>query len=88
MELDGTAYVTRQSVDTPAAIRKAKRAIRKAFDYSMQGRGSNLIEVVSTCSSGWKLSPEKANEWMRQYMFEHYPTGDLKDIPATQQAGE
>ena len=83
VELDGTAYVTRQSVDTPAAIRKTKKALRKAFDYSMEGRGSNLVEIVSTCNSAWKMSPVKANEWMREHMFKQYPIGDLKDIGKT-----
>ena len=78
--LEGTAYVTRQSVHNVAAIRKAKKAIRHAFENSMQGRGSNLVEIVSTCSSGWKLSPEKANAWMEEHMFPYYPTGDLKDV--------
>ncbi len=78
--LDGTAYVTRQSVHNAAAIRKAKRAIRKAFDYAMQGKGSNLIEIVAICPSGWKLSPTDANKWMEENMFAYYPTGDLKDI--------
>lgn len=76
--LEGTAYVTRQSVHTPAAIRKAKKAIRKAFENSMAGRGSNLVEIVSTCNSGWKMSPERANEWMQEHMFAHYHVGDLK----------
>ncbi len=58
--LKGTCYVTRQSVDTVASINKAKRAIRKAFEASMQGKGSSLIEIVATCNSGWKLSPVKA----------------------------
>ena len=52
--LQGTCYVTRQSVHTVAAIRKAKKAIRKAFENSMQGKGSSLVEIVSTCNSGWK----------------------------------
>ncbi len=77
--LPGTCYVTRQTVDTVPAIRKAKAAIRKAFDYSMQGKGSNLVEIVSTCNSGWKLSPEKSFEWMRENMVPFYPLGDLKD---------
>ena len=71
--------VTRQSVDTVASINKAKRAIRKAFEASMQGKGSSLIEIVATCNSGWKLSPVKANEWMRENMFPEYEKGDLKD---------
>lgn len=78
-QLEGTAYVTRQSVETVAAIRKAKRAIRHAFENSMAGKGSNLVEIVSTCSSGWKLSPIKANKWMEEHMFPFYPIGDLKD---------
>ena len=77
--LQGTCYVTRQSVDTVAAIRSAKKAIRKAFEASMQGKGSSLVEITSTCNSGWKLSPVKANEWLREKMFEFYPKGDLKN---------
>ena len=76
--LEGTAYVTRQSVHSVAAIRKAKKAIRKAFENSMAGKGSNLVEIVATCSSGWKVSPVKANEWMEEHMFDFYRTGDLK----------
>lgn len=79
-QLEGTAYVTRQSVETVAAIRKAKKAIRKAFENSMAGKGSNLVEIVSTCSSGWKMSPVKANKWMEENMFPFYPLGDLKDV--------
>ena len=78
-QLDGTAYVTRQSVHSVPAIRKAKKAIRKAFENSMAGKGSNLVEIVGTCSSGWKMTPEKANAWMEQHMFAHYHVGDLKD---------
>lgn len=77
--LEGTAYVTRQSVETVAAIRKAKKAIRKAFDTSMSGVGSSLVEIVSTCCSGWKMSPVKANKWMEENMFKKYPVGDIKD---------
>ena len=77
--LEGTCYVTRQSVETVPAIHKAKKAIRKAFEDSMKGIGSSIVEIVSTCNSGWKMTPLKANEWMEQHMFEKYPKGDLKD---------
>lgn len=79
-QLEGTAYVTRQSVETVGAIRRAKRAIRHAFENSMNGIGSNLVEIVSTCSSGWKMSPTMANKWMEENMFPYYPIGDLKDV--------
>ena len=77
--LEGTCYVTRQSVENVAAIRKAKKALRKAFEASMAGKGSSLVEFVSTCNSGWKLTPKQANEWMQENMFKFYPKGDLKD---------
>ncbi len=77
-QLPGTCYVTRQSVHTPATVRKAKAAIRRAFENSMNGRGTSVVEIVSTCNSGWKMSPGKANRWMVDNMFPFYPPGDLK----------
>ena len=82
-QLDGTCYVTRQAVHTPAAVRKAKRAIEQAFRNSMEKRGTSVVEIVSTCNSGWKLTPEKANQWMAEHMFEKYPLGDIKNIEKT-----
>lgn len=79
---DGTCYVTRQSVHTAPAVRKAKKAIRQAFENSMNGRGTSVVEIVSTCSSGWKMSPEKSNQWMAEHMFDKYPMGDLKNTVA------
>ena len=78
--LDGTCYVTRQSVHTPANVRKAKAALKKAFENAIAKRGTSVVEIVATCNSGWKMSPEKANEWMAQNMFEKYPLGDLKNV--------
>lgn len=78
--LDGTCYVTRQAVHTPAAVRKTKAAIKKAFQNALDGKGTSVVEVVSTCNSGWKMSPAKSNEWMAEHMFERYPLGDLKNI--------
>ncbi len=77
-KLEGTCYVTRQAVHTPAAVRKAKAAIRQAFENSMNGMGTSVVEIVSTCNSGWKLSPADANKWMVENMFPAYPLGDLK----------
>ena len=78
-KLDGACYVTRQSVQTAAAVKKAKNAIRQAFENSMAKKGASLVEIVSTCASGWKMSPEKANKWMEENMFAKYPLGDLKN---------
>ncbi len=76
--LPGVCYVTRQSVHTPAAVRKAKKAIRKAFENALAGKGLSFVEMVSTCNSGWKMSPVDANKWMEENLVPFYPLGDIK----------
>lgn len=80
VHLDGATYITRQSVHTPANVRKCKKAIRKAFENSLAGNGYSMVEVVSTCSSGWKMSPVEANKWLEENMLPYYPLGDIKDV--------
>jgi 2-oxoglutarate ferredoxin oxidoreductase subunit beta len=79
-QLEGVCYVTRQSVHTVASVKKAKKAIRKALENSMLNKGTSIVEVVSTCSSGWRMTPAESNTWMVENMFPMYPMGDLKDI--------
>jgi 2-oxoglutarate ferredoxin oxidoreductase subunit beta len=76
--LPGTYYVTRQAVHTPAAVRKAKKAIRKAFENQKLKKGLSFVEIVSNCNSGWKMTPLQSNEWMVENMFPFYPLGDIK----------
>lgn len=77
-QLPGTYYVTRQSVHTPAAVRKTKKALRKAFDLQEEKKGITFIEIVSNCNSGWKMTPVQSNTWMEENMFPYYPMGDIK----------
>lgn len=76
--LDGVCYVTRQSVDTAASVKKTKKAIKTAFQNSLANKGTSIVEILSTCNSGWKMSPVKANEWMKENMTDRYPLGDIK----------
>jgi 2-oxoglutarate/2-oxoacid ferredoxin oxidoreductase subunit beta len=78
--LDGVCYVTRQAVHTVAAVRKTKKSIQKALENSMLNKGTSIVEVVSTCSSGWRMTPADSNDWMVEHMFPNYPLGDIKDI--------
>lgn len=78
--LDGVCLATRQSVHTAGAVKKAKRMIKKAFENSMANKGTSIVEIVSTCNSGWKMSPAAANDWMVENMFPVYPIGDLKNV--------
>lgn len=76
--LDGTSYVTRQSVHTPANVRKTKKALRLAFENSTKNNGLSFVEIVSNCNSGWKLTPSKANKWLEENMLKYFPLGDIK----------
>ena len=76
--LPGTYFVTRQSVHTPANVRKTKKAVRKAVEYQKLDKGTCFIEIVSNCPSGWKMTPVQSNKWMEETMFPYYPLGDLK----------
>ncbi|HOO68783.1 MAG TPA: thiamine pyrophosphate-dependent enzyme [Bacteroidales bacterium] len=78
-QLEGTCYVTRQAVENPANVRKAKKAIRKAFENSAQKKGTSFVEIVAACNSNWKMPPVEANKWMEDNMFPFYTLGDIKD---------
>lgn len=78
VDLPGTYFVTRQSVQNAAAVRKTKKAIRQAFENQKAKKGTSFVEVVSNCNSGWKMTPVKANKWMEENMFPFYPLGDMK----------
>lgn len=77
-QLPGTIYVTRQAVHIPAAVRKAKKAMRKAFENQKLNKGLSFVEIVSNCNSGWKMTPRQSNDWMVENMFPFYPLGDIK----------
>jgi 2-oxoglutarate ferredoxin oxidoreductase subunit beta len=79
-QLPGTIYVARHSVHTPAAVRKSKKALRKAFENQKLNRGTSFVEIVSNCNSGWKMTPNQSNKWMEENMFPYYPMGEIKDL--------
>ena len=80
-QLDGTALAQRVSVDSPANIKEAKAAIRKAFDNQKHKRGFSIVEVLSTCPTNWGMTPQEAMERLRKEMIPYFPLGVYKDSP-------
>ncbi|GHT11667.1 2-oxoglutarate oxidoreductase [Bacteroidia bacterium] len=78
-QLPGTGYVTRQAVHTAATVRQTRKALKKCFEDAYAGKGTSFIEIVSTCNSGWKMTPSGANQWLVDNMLPFYPLGDLKN---------
>jgi 2-oxoglutarate ferredoxin oxidoreductase subunit beta len=78
--LEGTKYIERCAVNTPANILKARRAIKKAFQYQMDGIGFTLVEILSHCPTNWKMTPIDACRWVDEVMAKEFPIGVIKDV--------
>jgi 2-oxoglutarate ferredoxin oxidoreductase subunit beta len=74
----GSAYIERVSVHNPAAVRKAKKAIKTAFEYQLAGKGFSMVEVLSTCPTNWGLTPVESLSWLEQNMIPYYPLGNFR----------
>ena len=83
--VDGAAYLERVAVNNVQNIKKAKKAIKKAFQNQIEGKGFSLIEVVSTCPTNWGMAPDKALGWLEENMLPYYPLGVYKDITAEEE---
>ncbi|MFC4803919.1 thiamine pyrophosphate-dependent enzyme [Filifactor villosus] len=77
--IDGAKFVERVSVDTPANIRKAKKAIKECFEVQVKGEGFGIVEVLSTCPTNWGLPPVDALQWLRDNMMPYYPLGNYRN---------
>jgi len=76
--IDGAVFVERVSLDSPGNVRKAKKAIQKAIEVQEKRLGFGFVEILSSCSTNWGVTPVKALEWMRENMIPYYPLGNLK----------
>ena len=77
--LDGAYYIARVSVDCVKNVINAKKCIKKAFEYQLEGKGFTLVEVLSSCPTNWGMAPNEALEWVREKMIPYYPLGVYKD---------
>jgi len=80
-QLDGAAYVVRRSLHDVANIRKAKKALRQAFEVQRMGAGFSLVELLSSCPTNWNLSPQQALTWIKDKMVPFFPLGNYKILP-------
>ena len=78
--LDGAVYIERVTVNTAANVRKAKAAIKKAFQAQINGEGFTMVEVLSTCPTNWGLHPVEALKWLEDNMIPYYPLGNFKNV--------
>ena len=78
--LDGVAFAQRVTVDNVKNVNIARKAIKKAFQNQIDGKGYSIVEVLSTCPTNWGLSPVEAVKWLEENMIPYYPLGVYKDV--------
>jgi 2-oxoglutarate ferredoxin oxidoreductase subunit beta len=81
-QLDGSAYIVRRSLHDAANIRKAKKAVRQAFEVQRQGLGFSMVELLSNCPTNWRMTAEESLVWIEEHMIPVFPLGDFKVHPA------
>jgi 2-oxoglutarate ferredoxin oxidoreductase subunit beta len=81
-QLEGPEYLERVTVNNVKNIKNAKKAIKKAFQNQIDGKGFSLVEVVSSCPTNWGMTPQQALKWIDEKMIPYYPLGVYKDRSA------
>ena len=81
-QLKGVAYAERTAVSSPKGVIKTRKALKRAFQYQLEGLGFTLVEIVSQCPTGWGMLPTDAVKWLDENMTEYYPLGVFKDVKA------
>ena len=77
--VEGATYIARRGLYNPAEIRKAKKAIKQAFENQIKGYGFSLVELLSSCPTNWDMTPGDALKWIETQMVPVYPLGDFKN---------
>ena len=78
--IEGAAFIERVALNNNANIVKAKKAIRKAFECQMAGKGFSMVEVLSTCPTNWGMNPVEAMKWLEENMIPYYPLGNFREV--------
>ena len=77
-QLECAVYVERVALNSPANVRKAKKAVQKAFEVQEKGLGFSFVEFLSTCPTNWGMTPADAMKWVDEKMIPYYPLGCLR----------
>lgn len=80
--LRGVDYSERVALYDAKHVLQARKAVFRAFESQLEGRGLGFVEILSACVTNLKMSPVKAQEWVRNEMCEEFPLGVYKDARA------
>ena len=78
-QLTAPAYLERTSCNNPQNTARTKKAIRRAFQNQLDGRGFSLVEIVTSCPTNWGLDPLAALDFLEEKMLPEFPLGVVRD---------
>jgi len=78
--IDGAAYIERCALNGVANIKKAKKAIKKAFETQLENKGFSMVELLSACPTNWRMTPIEAQGYIKEQMMPYYPLGVFKEV--------
>lgn len=78
-QLTAPAYLERTSCNTPQNVMKTKKAIKKAFQNQIDGKGFSMVEIVTSCPTNWGLDPLDALDYIEEKMLPEFPLGVIRD---------
>jgi 2-oxoisovalerate ferredoxin oxidoreductase beta subunit len=78
--LEGPTYIERVSLADTKSINQTRKAVRKAIQCQVDGKGFSLVEVLSPCPTGWRMEPRDAKRWVAEVLTQNFKLGVLKDV--------
>ncbi len=77
--LEAPAYLARVALTSPAQVKKARQAVKKAFQMQLNEMGFSMVEILSACPTNWRMTPQQANRWIEEEMMRYFPLGVFKE---------
>lgn len=80
--LEGPTYIERVGLFDNKSRARARKAVRKALQNQIEGRGFSLVEILSPCPTGWGMTPTDSCGWVKDNLAAYFQLGVLKDESA------
>jgi 2-oxoisovalerate ferredoxin oxidoreductase beta subunit len=77
--LEAPAYLQRTALGDAKHDLATRKAVRKAIQNQVEGKGFSLVEVLSPCPTGWKQVPRESAKFVLDVMTKTYPLGVVRD---------
>ena len=77
-QLEAPAYIARVTCADVPNVRKAREAVKKAFQYQLDGKGFSFVEFVSNCPTNWGMSPQESLDYIHDTVLKEFPLGEFR----------